>query len=194
MTALGPLLLAGALAAFTYWLDRFAHGPERDLVGPSRHDPDYIVEKISALRLGETGSPRYALSAAKMVHYPDDDATLLTLPRFVSYSSPKAPLTVTANEGVVTSKGDHVYFQDDVRVTRAAYEGASELLMRTSFLDVIPELHVARTDREVTVSDDAGMLTAVGLEVNSETRVIKLLSKVRGSYDPTQSPRGGTGR
>lgn len=193
-TTLGPLLLAGMLAAFTYWLDQFAQGPERDVVGPSRHDPDYIVEKLSAVRLGETGSPRYSLAAAKMVHYPDDDATLLTLPRFVSYSSPKAPLTVTANEGVVTSQGDHVYFQDDVRVTRAAYEGASEIVMRTSFLDVIPELHIARTDRAVTVTEDTNTVTAVGLEVNSETRVIKLLSNVRGFYEPGKSARGKTVR
>ncbi len=194
MTTLGPLVLAGALAAFTYWLDRFAHGPERDVVGPSRHDPDYIVDKLSAVRLGENGSARYSLDAVKMVHYPDDDATLLTSPKFTSYSSPKAPLMVTANEGVVTSQGDHVYFQDNVRVTRAAYEGSSELVMRTTFLDVIPELHIARTDRAVTVSDDVNTVTAVGLEVNSETRVIKLLSNVRGSYDPGKSPRGRTGR
>jgi lipopolysaccharide export system protein LptC len=186
---LGPLLLAGALAGFTFWLDRFAQGPERDVVGPSRHDPDYIVDKLSAVHLDKTGAASYSLVAAKMVHYPDDDATLLTSPRFVSYGSPKAPLTVAASEGVMTSRGDHVYFQDDVRVTRAAHEGASELVMRTSFLDVIPDLHIARTDRAVTVTDDATTVTAVGLEVNGETRVIKLLSNVRGSYDPSASLR-----
>jgi lipopolysaccharide export system protein LptC len=194
LTTIVPLLLAGMLAALTLWLDRFAQGPERDLVGPSRHDPDYIVEKLSAVLLGETGAASYSLAAAKMVHYPDDDTTLLTSPRFVSYGTPKAPVTVTASEGVVSAKGDHVYFQDDVRVTRAAYENASELVMRTTFLHVIPDLHIARTDRSVIVSDDANTVTAVGLEMNSETRVIKLLSNVRGTFEPSQLPRGRTGR
>jgi lipopolysaccharide export system protein LptC len=94
----------------------------------------------------------------------------------------------------VSAKGDHVYFQDDVRVTRAAHEGASELVMRTSFLHVAPDYHIAKTDRSVTLSDDANTVTAVGLEMNNETRVIKLLSNVRGTYEPSRSPQGRPGR
>jgi lipopolysaccharide export system protein LptC len=95
---------------------------------------------------------------------------------------------------VVSGKGDHVYFQDDVRVTRAAHAGASEFVMRTSFLHVVPDHHLAMTDRSVTLSDDANTVTAVGLEMNNATRVIKLLSKVRGTYDPGSSPRNKVGR
>jgi lipopolysaccharide export system protein LptC len=87
-----------------------------------------------------------------------------------------------------------VYFQDDVRVTRAAHAGASEFVMRTSFLHVVPDHHLAMTDRSVTLSDDANTVTAVGLEMNNATRVIKLLSKVRGTYDPGSSPRNKVGR
>ena len=194
LTTLAPLVLAGLLAGLTFWLDRFAQGPERDLVGPSRHDPDYIVEKLSGVSLGDTGTPSYTLSAAKLVHYPDDDSTLLTAPKFVSYGTSKAIVTVTANEGVVSARGDHVYFQDDVRVTRAANESASELVMRTSFLHVVPDHHIARTDRSVTLVDEANTVTAVGLEMNNETRVIRLLSKVRGTYEPSKQPRGNAGR
>lgn len=194
LTTLAPLVLAGMLAGLTFWLDRFVQGPARDLVGPSRHDPDYIVEKLSGVRIGDAGTASYALSALKLVHYPDDDSTLLTAPKFVSYGSPKATVTVTANQGVVSAKGDHVYFQDDVRVTRTAHEGTSELVMRTSFLHVIPDHHIARTDRTVTLSDEANTVTAEGLEMNNETRVIKLLSKVRGTYEPSKLPRGNAGR
>jgi lipopolysaccharide export system protein LptC len=194
LTTVAPLLLAGMLAALTFWLDRFAQGPARDLIGPSRHDPDFIVEKLTGVRMGESGAASYSLSAAKMVHYPDDDTTLLSSPRFVSYDSPKATVTITASEGVVSAKGDHVYFQDDVRVTRAAHAGSSELVMRTSFLHVVPDQHIAMTDRLVTLSDDANTVTAVGLEMNNATRVIKLLSKVRGTYDPGSSPRNKAGR
>jgi lipopolysaccharide export system protein LptC len=95
---------------------------------------------------------------------------------------------------VVSGKGDHVYFQDDVRVTRAALEGERELVMRTTFLHVVPDQHIAMTDRLVTLSDDANTVTAVGLEMNNETRIIKLLSKVRGTYDPGSSPRNRAGR
>lgn len=194
LTILMPLLLVGALAGFTFWLERIAQGPTRDVVGPSRHDPDYIVEKLTGVHMGETGAARYVLSAEKLVHYPDDDTTLLTAPKLVSYASPKATVTVTASDGVVSAKGDHVYFQDDVRVTRAAHEGASELVMRTTFLHVVPDQQIARTDRPVTIRDDANTVSAEGLEMNNETGVIKLLSNVRGSYDPGKAPAGKSGR
>lgn len=190
LTTAAPLLLIGALAALTFWLDQLAHGPTRDLWSPSRHDPDYIVEKLSGVRLGAAGTASYTLAAVKMVHYPDDDSTLLTSPRFVSYGSAKAPVTVTASEGVVSANGEHVYFQDDVRVTRAAHADSSELVMRTSFLHVVPDRHIAITDRPVTLVDAATTVTAEGLEMNSETRIIRLLSKVRGTFETGKAPRG----
>ena len=189
LTTLAPLLLVGALAALSFWLDRLAHGPERDPSSPSRHDPDYIIDRLSGVRIGESGTPVYTLSAARMVHYPDDDSTLLTAPRFISYGSAKAQVTITASAAVVSSKGDHVYFQDDVRVVRAAHGDMGELVMSTTFLHVAPDHNVAKTDRLVTIFDGATKVTAEGLEMNNQTRVIKLMSKVRGTYDPSTAPR-----
>jgi lipopolysaccharide export system protein LptC len=189
LTAGGPLLLIGVLAALTFWLDRSMQPPARDPGGASRHDPDYIVEKLTAVRMNEAGIASYKLSAAKMLHYPDDDTTELTEPRLVSYGSTKAPVTITASEALVSADGEHVYFRDNVRVTRAAYADYSELVLRTAFLHVIPDDNLARTDRPVTITDAATVVTAVGLELNSETHVIKLHSKVRGTYDPGKAPR-----
>ncbi len=191
-TAMMPLLLVGMLAAVTFWLDRLVHTSASGPWNVTRHEPDYIVDKLSGVRLGGNGAASYTLSAERMMHYPDDDSTLLTAPRFVSYgSSAQVAVTVTASEAVVSSNGDHVYFQDDVRVTRAAHAGGSELVMRTTFLHVVPDHHVARTDRAVSIADAAMTVSAVGLEMDSETRVIKLLSSVRGTYDPARAPRSG---
>lgn len=194
LTATVPLILVGMLAALTFWLDRVVQSSPRGLGGASRHDPDYIIENLSAISMGETGAARYALSAAKMTHYPDDDTTLLARPRFVSYGSAKAPVTITATEAVVSANGEHVYFQDDVRMARAAHGENSELVVRTTFLHVIPDNSIAKTDRTVTITNAMATVTAVGLELNSETRVIKLLSNVRGSYDQSKKPRSGIRR
>ena len=188
LTTVGPLLLVGMLAALTFWLEQIAHPSARG-VGGSRSDPDYIVESLSAISMNGTGTASYTLSAAKMVHYPEGDTTLLTTPKFVSYGAAKAPVTIIASEAVVSANGQHVYFQDDVRVTRAAHGANSELVVRTAFLHVIPDDNLAKTDRTVTISDAAATVTAVGLELNNETRVIKLLSNVRGTYDPGKAPR-----
>lgn len=193
LTTVVPLVLVGILVALTFWLDTIAQPAPRG-PGASRHDPDYIVDNLSAMRMGESGSARYTLSAAKLMHYPDDDATVLTLPKFVSHQAVEAPVTITASQAVVSANGEHVYFQDDVRVTRAASRDASELVARTDFLHVMPDLGIAKTDRSVTITDAATTVTAVGLELDNETRVLKLQSRVRGTYDPAAAPRKGAGR
>ena len=189
LAATVPLILVALLAALTLWLDRMVQQPARPSAGPSRHEPDYIVEKLSAVSMNQKGAAAYTLSAARMLHYPDDDSTILATPRFVSYATAKSPVTITASEAVVSSNGQHVYFQDDVRVTRAPYGTSSELVVRTDFLHVIPDQNIARTDRTVTITDAATTVTAVGFEINSETRIMKLQSRVRGIYDPASSPR-----
>lgn len=192
LTTLAPIVLLGMMAALTFWLDRVIESSAPDIVGPSRSDPDYIVQNLSAMTLDEFGKANHTLAAIKMVHYPEDDSTLLTQPKFVSYSAAQAPVTITANQGVVSAKGDHVYFQDNVRVARAPYGNQSELIMRTSFLHVIPDAHLAKTDRHVTIINDATVVTAVGLELNTESHELKLLSNVRSTYDSIQAqPRGG---
>jgi len=189
LTTLAPVLLVGMLAGLTFWLDHIAQPSVQD-TGGSRHDPDYIVDRFSAVRMSEAGVASYTLSAARMMHYPDDDSTLMTEPRFVSYKTAKAPVTITADQAVVSSRGEHVYFQDNVRVTRAAHGTASELVVRTPYLHVIPDENFAKTDRAVTITDAAITVTAVGLELDNDTRIIKLLSNVRGTYDPRTAPRG----
>lgn len=194
LTTVLPLILVGMLVAFTFWLDQLVQPVATGPGSASRHDPDYAVDGLSALRMNESGAAGYTLSAAKMVHFPDDDTTLLTTPRFVSLGEAKAPITITARQALVSSNGDDVYFQDDVRVTRAAFGDSSELLMQTVYLHVIPDDKIAKTDHPVTITDSATTVTAVGLELNSETRVMKLLAKVHGTYDPNKSPRGGARR
>ena len=189
LTAPFPFLLLAAIAALTFWLDRYMQPAPRPADGASRHDPDYIVDNLSAVRTNEKGVAVYTLAAARMMHYPDDDTTHLTRPRFVSYRSAQAPFTITSNEALVSGNGENVYFRDDVKVTRAAYADHSEMVMRTTFLHVIPDDSVARTDRPVTITDAATVVEAVGLELNSETRVLKLFSRVRGTYDPKKAPK-----
>jgi lipopolysaccharide export system protein LptC len=189
LAATVPLVLVALLAALTFWLDRMVQPTGRPSGAPTRHEPDYIVEKLSAISMNEKGAAAYTLSAARMLHYPDDDTTILASPKFISYATAKSPVTITASEAVVSSNGEHVYFQDHVRVTRAPLGTASELVVTTDFLHVIPEQNIARTDRTVTITDAATTVTAVGFEINSETRIMKLQSRVRGTYDQAKSPR-----
>ena len=97
-SALLPLLL---LLAATYWLNQQVQPlppkPDRSKL----HDPDFIISKFSATTLNEQGVPRFLVSAQKMMHYPDDDSTLLDEPQLSSFNAGLPPVYAFARQGEV---------------------------------------------------------------------------------------------
>jgi lipopolysaccharide export system protein LptC len=75
-----------------------------------------------------------------------------------------------------------------VRVVRAATPKEAELVLETEYLHVIPDENLAKTDRAVTIRNASAVVTASGLELNSETRVLKLQGRVRGVFEPAGRP------
>ena len=179
-----PFALLALLAALTFWLDRFVQPPGTAGPRAARHDPDYVVDGLSAVRMDEQGRIKHTLRAKKMTHFPDDDVTVLVQPRFVTYAEGRAPVTVTSLDAHMSGNGENVYFENEVRVVRAAVANQSELVLETPYLHVIPDANVAKTDRPVTIRNAMGVVNATGLELNSETRVLKLHGRVKGVYQP----------
>lgn len=178
-----PLALLVALAASAFWLEYTVQPPAQAGNGKSRHDPDYIIDNFSAVRLGEDGRPLYTLAADKMLHYPDDDTSHLQAPRFVHYDPAAAPLHITSETALVTREGENAYFSDDVRVVREPYADNSTLTITTDYLHVVPDKNFAKTDKPVTITDANTTIKAVGLELDNKARTVKLLSRVNGRYE-----------
>ncbi len=186
LTAWFPVLLLGAVAAVTVWLDRQVQPPEAGISGKGRHDPDYIVDNFAVVRIGPDGIVRYKLDARRMLHYPDDDTTDLVAPKFVNFQGPGVTVTASSKTAKLSSNGENAYLKDDVRLTRSAYENRGELTVLTSWLHVIPDDGIAKTDKPVRIQDANTLITSDGLEFNNETRILKLLSNVRGRYEKTR--------
>ncbi len=189
LTAWFPVVLLVAVAAVTVWLDRQVQPPEWTRDGKMRHDPDYVVDNFSATRSGPDGIVRYTLSARRMVHYPDDDTTHLDAPKLVNFGKSNETITVTSKTALLSSNGENAYLTDDVRLVRSAYADKSELTMQTSWLHIIPDDDIAKTDKPVKIYDANTLITSVGLEFNNKTRILKLLSNVRGKYEKPKPAR-----
>ncbi len=181
LSSLFPVVLLALLAALTYWLDRAVQLPAAVRDKPIVHDPDFIADKLLATRMDVKGRVRDTLHAAKVTHFPDDDSAALESPRFASYAR-GAPLTITSKQAQVTSNGGNLYFTGGVRATRAALGNSGALVVATEYLHLMPDDNLAKTDRPVTINDNKMTLEAVGMELNSETRVLKLNADVRGVY------------
>ena len=183
LTAWFPIVLLAAVAAVTVWLDRQVQPTEAASNGKARHDPDYIVDNFTVTRIGPEGAVRYKLNARRMLHYPDYDTTTLDAPKLVNFRGPDVTVTATAKTATLSSNGENAYLNDDVRLVRTPYENHSELTVLTTWLHVIPNDGIAKTDKPVRIYDANTLITSDGLEFNNETHILKLLSNVRGRYE-----------
>jgi lipopolysaccharide export system protein LptC len=187
-TRLFPLGLMLALAALTFYLDRTVN-EEDSHPALRRHDPDYLVVNFTTTTYNRDGAAESTLSAAKMVHYPDDDSTELVAPRVVQTKPDEPKITVRADRGQLSRDGDEIFLYDNVVLDREAGAGRTAARLTTEFLHVVRDRSLVRTDREVKIVEDSRALSGRGMEYNNETRHFTLQAEVRGRFEPKPPPQ-----
>ena len=176
-----PLLLAGVLAALSYWLDLASRAPQMQQDGKLRHDPDTIVENFEVRRFDALGALQHTLRAERMAHYPDDDTADIVAPRITLHRPP--PTTIVARAAHIASRGERIDLLDDVRITRLGAPGKPETVLTTARLEVFPEDEIARTNQPVTITQGASHLHgAGGLAIDQKSLVYTLEGPVEGVF------------
>ncbi len=184
-TRLFPLVLMLALALLSFWLERAARQDPAPAT-QARHDPDYSVEQFTITDFSRAGAPESTLSAAKMVHFPDDNTTELVAPRLVQTRPDQPRLVLSADRGMLSRDGAEVFLHDNVVLVREALAASSEARMQSSFLHVVRDRSLVRTDREVRISERGRTLVGLGMEYDNEARQLTLHAQVRGSFEAEQ--------
>jgi len=179
-TSLFPLLLAGLLAAMTFWLERAARPPTTGMDGKTRHDPDYMVDNFSVRRFGVDGQLQNTLRAEHMRHFPDDDSTLVRRPDLTYHRLP--PTQVTAREGYLNSGATEIKLADNVVVTRGAAQGKPASVLSTSLLYAYPEEETAHTHVPVTITQGQSTVRGSGLKADNKTALYILDGPVNGTF------------
>lgn len=186
-TRLLPIALMFALAMLTFYLERAVREEERH-PALRRHDPDYIVHNFTTISFNSAGVAESTLSAARMIHYPDDDSTELEAPRLVRTMPQEPRMTVRADRGTLSSEGQEIFLYDNVRLVRDAGAGRPEARLSTSFLHVVQPRSLARTDRPVLLEEPSRSLAGRGMEYNYDSGNLVLHADVRGRFEPGAAP------
>lgn len=181
-----PLLPLLGLLAVTYWLNEQVQPETSKPNRRTEHVPDAIMEHFSAITLDEQGKPRGVMAGQKLLHYPDNDSTEVLSPHATSLSADHPPVHITAKHALISSKGDEVFFDQAVKVLRVANENRVQLTVDTESLHLIPDQGWCDTDLPVRVVEGQNILTAVGMEMNNQTRLLKLRAQVKSDYVQSQ--------
>lgn len=181
-----PLLPLLGLLGFSYWLNQLAQTETVRLDTAKRHDPDAMVENFSAIKMNEHGVPHFIIAARKMLHYPDDDSTILEAPQLTSLFDGRPAMHASAKRATISSKGDEIFLHEEVEVLREASASQTELRVHTEYLHFVPDRQFADTHRRVTVQDAYNFVEATGLEMDNQARTLKLLAQVKSRHVPSR--------
>ena len=185
-----PLVLAILLAVITFWINLTVEqqGPKID--GSTRHDPDYTMNNFVTTKTDNTGKLRYVLAAAEMLHYPDDDSTVLQRPRYTQYTINKPYTQIEALRGYVSSNGEEIELVDNVKVVRQAFEGKGEMQVLTEKLVILPNKELATTNSPVIITQaPKTVIRAKGMVFDKKNQTIKLFNRVKVHYErPAAKP------
>lgn len=177
-----PIILLALLAGLSFWLQNAINIEESRRDGATRHDPDAIVDNFTVRRFDANGQVKYRLTAPYLEHFPDDDSSELRNPTLINFRPDAPSVSFTAQNALVTSRGETVFLWNDVRAVRAATADRPELQARMPDLTVHPELGTAFTNSPVEITMGQSRLKGVGAQMDSNAATFVLQSQVTGIY------------
>lgn len=177
-----PITLMVLMVGLSFWLQHASAPKDNFSDSLMRHDPDYIVENLTVRRFGATGELQSMLASKKMVHYPDDETSLMTEPT-VSFFKGARPTSLTAEQGLIAPDAREIVLVGNVRGVRAATATDPAIVFTSSHLTVFPDDEVMRTTAAVTITQGASVVRGVGMEADNKSRVYQLLSQVSSTIE-----------
>jgi lipopolysaccharide export system protein LptC len=178
--SLFPLAIIALLAALSFWLERAVLFGDAAHSGKDRHDPDFIIDNLSMRHFDTQGALQHSGSAAKMVHYGDDDSTEITAPDFTLHKKPS--LHITARRGWMSKDGKEVRMENDVRLVRNVDAATPETVLTTQVMVVYPDDDIARSDTAVMVTQGSSVFDGSGFDANSKQQLFSLRGPVHGTF------------
>ena len=181
-----PLIMMLLLVALTFWLNQViqGHAPR----GPLRHDPDYWAERLELRRFDSTGALQHTLVAEKMLHYADDDTTVVTEPHLTYHRQP--PIDIFARMAYIGPDGKEVDLVDDVKVIQqGATAQAPATVLETRALKIFPDEEKGSTNDPVKITKGASVIHGTGLETDNRTGITVMHGRVTGTLHSNRTEK-----
>lgn len=184
--SLFPLAMLVLLAALTFWLNRVIQGDNPR--GPLRHDPDYWVERFEVRRFDIDGKLQHTIVADNLLHYPDDDTTIVTTPHITYHQRP--PSEVFARMAYIGRDGKQIDLIDDVQVIRhSAERDGRPTVLETRTLKVFPDDEKGHTRDPVVITQGMSVMHGTGLDIDNRSGITVLHGRVTGTLHRNRTER-----
>ena len=146
-------------------------------------DVDYSVRDFTLVSMNTAGNVLYHLSATSMKHYQTDDSTRLLQPRIEFHDEKNNQWVISARTGNVGTRGKTIRFEQQVRLVHSGKNEQDQLTISTESLTIKPEQHLVSSRKLIKLTGKGLTIQSNGLKADTQKGLIKLLSRVRGTYE-----------
>lgn len=179
--ALIVVLLIAAVAGVWWWSRDI---DERGAEPVDGETPDYSMADFLLTETNVTGRPGHTLAAETLYHFPQRAESTLTEPRLQFFEEDRPAWEISARHGTVHDIEGSVLLEGEVHVQYAASAPGRGFEIHTEALYVWPDERRAETEAAVRIVQQSGTTDSIGMKADLEARRVRLLSRVRGHYDP----------
>lgn len=180
---LSLILLLGL--ALSWWLIRNNFEIHNSIAANQPNTPDQYMLQMDYTRFNSLGKLQDKIYAVKIIHFQNQDSSLLTQPRLLSYTN-EYNWDITADHGTSINGNEQILLKDHVIIKRLTVADNSLMVIKTSSLTAYPYKQMALTNQPVTVEQPDSIINSVGMIANLKTGNIKFLSKTKGIYQSSQ--------
>ncbi len=181
---INALLLLLAIVSFLGWYN-YTGNPGN---AKTTAKIDAFAIDIDGMQFDVLGQKQGELKSPKLLHFANDDSSLLTTPRLTLYSKDnKAPWSITSQTGKTFNGTEKVDLIDNVVIHQPTSAQNQDTTISTSLLHIFPKQQLANTDKSVTLVQSGVKITSIGMNAYLDQKHVTLLSQARGFYDPTKA-------
>lgn len=178
LAAVAPMIFMILLAAASFWLERtVSTGPLQKSV--ARHDPDFWAENFTVKRFGPDGKLQNTMSSRRLIHFPDDDTTIVEFPTLQYHRQP--PVAISGDRALVSPDGKEVVMVGNALVTRGGKDTVPSTQLATEVLTVFPDDEKASSIHPVTITQGKSIINGSGLTSDGRTGISVLSGRVTGT-------------
>lgn len=178
------LLLILAIVSFFGWY-QFKANPKTSQPAAA---VDAFAIGVEGVQFNPLGQKRAEMQTPKLLHFTDQDSSILTTPYLVLYSqNNKAPWIISSQTGKTFNGTRKIDLIDNVVIHQPSGAENTDTVITTSLLHVFPKNQLANTDQLVTLVQSGVKITSKGMNAYLDQKRVTLLSQARGLYDPTKA-------
>ena len=185
-----PLVVVGALAAYTWWLVQSAPGADRDSrPKPPISEPDYQLSHATIERFDAQGRRVSMLRGIEINHFADGDRLVIQELNLVAETPQGQHLQAMAREGSYRGVSAVVNLQGQARVTARPGPDATgraaqgPVVFEGEALALDTRAHQLASLRPIRLSSPDGVMTGASLSHDARTGITVVGGRVRGHFN-----------